>query len=414
MLSVFSNKRVLAGSIVITGAVAVLATGLTGAFFGDTETSQGNTFTAGAIDLLIDNESYYNGNVCAENEQAGVNDPNYWTWQGTAPYPVPGTPCTTSFEPSNLDGLLFFNFLDLKPDDEGEDTISIDVQNDAWICMDLTLTSDDDKSSTEPELAAPDVLEDVSDAWDGELASAIEFFWWADDGDNVYEAGENQITDGVVTLANLDDTFPVALADSENNVWDPLNPNPNPVPANQTVYVAKAWCLGDLTLDPVQNPNALPNGAGISPSVDPGVNCDGTLLGNETQTDSAELNIVFSAMQARHNESFLCNPPVEPETGTITFNKIITADTEGIGVEDFQLHVNGPLPGGNDIIVGDNLPNPGLVAGNYNLYEIILSGGLPPGVTFTSTFGGACDASGNVTLPPGGNVVCTLNNVENF
>mgnify|MGYP001578414017 FL=1 len=54
------NKRILLslGMIVFVAAAAL---GATGAFFSDTETSTGNTFTAGAIDLGIDNESYYNG-----------------------------------------------------------------------------------------------------------------------------------------------------------------------------------------------------------------------------------------------------------------------------------------------------------------------------------------------------------------
>ena len=54
------NKRILLslGMIVF---VAVAAIGATGAFFSDTETSTGNTFTADAIDLGIDNHSYYNG-----------------------------------------------------------------------------------------------------------------------------------------------------------------------------------------------------------------------------------------------------------------------------------------------------------------------------------------------------------------
>ncbi|TSC68580.1 MAG: hypothetical protein G01um101456_575 [Parcubacteria group bacterium Gr01-1014_56] len=397
-------RRILLGLVLVLGAGGVVMSGATGAFFSDTETSTGNSFTAGAIDLLIDNESYYNGNVCAVDAQDVDGDQNIteYVWQGSALFPVPGTNCTTSFEPSNLDGLLFFDFRDLKPDDEGEDTISIDVQNDAWICMDLTLTSDDDKSSTEPELSAPDLQEDPGDAWDGELAAAINFFWWADDGDNVYEVGENPITNGIVSLANLDATFPIAIADSENNVWG--LPDGTPVPANQTVYVAKAWCMGTLTLDPV------PAGQGTNPSNDPGVNCDGTLLGNETQTDQAELNIVFSAVQSRNNGDFLCNPR-QPQTATLTVNKVITADTAGIGVEDFELHINGP---GGDQIVGDNIPIPGLTPGAYTVSEIILVAGLPPGVTFTSTIGGACAVNGTVTLNPGDNLVCTINNVENL
>ncbi|MES2966749.1 MAG: TasA family protein, partial [Patescibacteria group bacterium] len=46
------------GMIVFIGA---LVAGGTGAFFSDTETSTANVFTAGAIDLKVDNESYYNG-----------------------------------------------------------------------------------------------------------------------------------------------------------------------------------------------------------------------------------------------------------------------------------------------------------------------------------------------------------------
>ena len=73
--------------------------------------------------------------------------------------------------------LVFFDFDDLKPDDEGEDTISIhDGTNDAYVCMDLTLTSDDDLSSNEPELDTGDDTDNVGDPWDGELAGALRFF----------------------------------------------------------------------------------------------------------------------------------------------------------------------------------------------------------------------------------------------
>ena len=51
-------------SMSIIAAVAVVVVGATGAFFNDTEVSEGNTFTAGAIDLLIDSEAHYDGMVC--------------------------------------------------------------------------------------------------------------------------------------------------------------------------------------------------------------------------------------------------------------------------------------------------------------------------------------------------------------
>ena len=51
-----SKKLILSLSII--GIVAAIVVGGTIAYFSDTETSTGNTFTAGAIDLTIDNESY--------------------------------------------------------------------------------------------------------------------------------------------------------------------------------------------------------------------------------------------------------------------------------------------------------------------------------------------------------------------
>jgi hypothetical protein len=403
-------KRILLGLVFIAGSGAVIAGGMTGAFFSDTETSTGNIFTAGAIDLLVDNESYYNGNVCTfvDITDDQIANPT-WVWQGNALYPVPGTPCTTSFELSNLDGLLFFNFLDLKPDDEGEDTISIHVQNDAWMCMDLTLTSNDDNSSTEPELEVD--VADTADMNDGELAQNINFFWWADDGDNVYEDDEEQITPGVVSLLNLDDTFPITIADSGGNVWD--LPVGTPVPGGETVYIAKAWCLGTLTLDAVPNPNNLPNGAGVNPSVDPGVNCDGTALGNETQTDMAQLNIIFSAVQARNNGDFLCNPQQDP-LPTLTVNKALLVSTAGIEVADFTLHIDGPIPGpGDDQVVTDEIPVINLPVGTYTVYEVVT--GDVAGKTFTTTFSGACTPAppnGTVTLALGDDVVCNILNNE--
>ncbi|HYF13099.1 MAG TPA: TasA family protein, partial [Candidatus Paceibacterota bacterium] len=95
------------GTIVFAGALVV---GATGAFFSDTETSTGNTFAAGEIDLRIDNTSYVTNN-------AGVlvASPNN-TWAL-----------------SDLTNQLFFSFADLKPGDIGEDTISIHAgSNDAW------------------------------------------------------------------------------------------------------------------------------------------------------------------------------------------------------------------------------------------------------------------------------------------
>lgn len=389
-------KRIAFSIVTVLFAGGVIASGATGAFFSDTEASTDNTFVAGAFDLTVDNESYYNGNVCAPDAQDINQNQNLieYVWQGGAAYPVVGTPCTTSWDASNLgNGLLFFNFTDVKPDDEGEDTISLHVQNEAYACLDMTLTSDDDKSSNEPELGAGDAQEDVNNTWDGELAGTIQMFWWADDGDNVYEVGENQITPGVQTITNMfgqDRTFSVALADSATNVWTPNNIVP--LPANQTVYIAKAWCMGTLTLNPVAA------GAGVNPSVASGVTCDGTALGNLAQTDGTTMDIAFRAVQARNNPNYLCSGD-QPRTATLTVNKVVVADNGGNEtVASFQLSVVG-----NVVTNVTSGVATGFVPGNYVVTETGVSG-------YQATISGDCNAAGQITLAPGDNKVCTITN----
>src|SRR3989344_3792806 len=173
-------KKILL-SLSMIAVVGVVVLGATGAFFSDTETSTGNTFTAGAIDLKIDNDSYYNGEL-----NQGT------TWQVAD--------LNDGYGPAD-DGLyLFFDFDDLKPGDYGEDTISIHVAtNDAYACVDTRLDSDDDNSSTEPEL----VDETPYTPDDGELAEAIDFLWWVDDGDNVLEEGENTLPSGPLGVLDV-------------------------------------------------------------------------------------------------------------------------------------------------------------------------------------------------------------------
>lgn len=401
-------SRIVLALLLIIGAGGAVAGG-TAAFFSDTETSVGNSFTAGAIDLLIDNDSYYNGNRCVN---VGTSAPD-WRWQGPSAFPEPGTPCTTSFGASNLDGLLFFNFTDLKPDDEGEDTISIHVQNDAWACMDLTLTSNDDISSVDPELGDGDLQDIPGNAWDGELAQNLDFFWWADDGDNVYEEGERPLTksggvQSLYDLATSTGSFKITLADSGGNAWG----GTTPLPANQTVYVAKGWCMGDMTLNPLTQDNLASDGPQLPNRVGTGFTCDGTLLDNTTQTDGVEVSIVFSAIQARNNAQFRCNPPGE-RTGTLTVNKALLVSTAGIEVADFTLHIVGP---GGDQVVSDEVPVPGLQTGSYTVYEQVT--GTVGGKDFITTFSGVCSTAGDVTtsdpftLNPNDNVTCTILNDE--
>ena len=257
--------------IVFVGAVVI---GATGAFFSDTETSTGNTFTAGAIDLQIDNSAWYNG------DEVGGS-----TWE-----PKDLVPCD-----------FFFNLLDLKPGDWEEDTISLHVDNnDAWACVDVTLTKNDEVSSTEPETELGDVVDVPEDLFDGELAQELQFMWWADDGDNVLEEGEEVINSGNLGLAPEGQTVNVTLADSSNNIW--TGAANSPLVGEQPYYLGKAFCLGEL------NEFHYPIGSS-GPDQRP-VDCDGRDVTNWSQTDSVMMDISFSAVQSRNNENFSCTPEV--------------------------------------------------------------------------------------------------------
>jgi predicted ribosomally synthesized peptide with SipW-like signal peptide len=164
------TQRILLSLAVIV-AVGGAAVASTGAFFNDTETSTGNSFTAGAIDLTVDSHQYYNGNECKLVGQT-------YQWVGTAGYPVPGTTCDGTWtNPINLGPTThFFNFGDVKPGDQGEDTISLHVDNNpAWACVNLVTTSNNENTLTAPEIAAGDTSSTT-----GELAQNIHVFAWLD------------------------------------------------------------------------------------------------------------------------------------------------------------------------------------------------------------------------------------------
>lgn len=288
------------GLVVFVGAVVV---GGTGAFFNDTESSTGNVFTAGAIDLRIDSEQHYNGNICVDvNDDPEIED---YQWVGKSEYPEPGTSCDGSWELADLvPGVHhFFNFADVKPGDEGENTISIHLDtNPAWMCVDIATVSNDDVDCTEPEIdddANCDPLVDLPDAdeFDGDLAQELNFFAWLDDGsidgfqgqDEDQEEGDNIWQEGEIPLFSNDigpisDTIggvTYALADSSTGN--------GPIPAGSTQYIGLTWCAGDLTI------------------VGPGdLDCDGSFMDNAAQTDEVIADLTFRVEQARNNPDFLC------------------------------------------------------------------------------------------------------------
>lgn len=291
-----SIGRILAslGMIVFVGAVAA---GATGAFFSDTETSTGNTFTAGDIDLQIDNTSYaLDFNIpswpTATSGVLVLNQANSWSLADL----VAGTH-------------KFFDFTDVKPGDYGEDTISIHVgSNDAWMCAAARITDDSDQTLTEPELADDLATSTFPGAGFGDLDSVINFAFWKDDGDNVYEP--NSTNGGAETiflsgpLSGLGAQGKITLSDS---VGGPFGTGG--IPGDSTVYIGKIWCAGTLT------PGTLvQDGSGNtrSPLTGTGFTCDGTLVNNAAQTDQVQGDMQFYAVQKRNNTSFTCSQGYTP------------------------------------------------------------------------------------------------------
>src|SRR3989338_7080590 len=281
------NKRIVFSALSIFASAAFVV-GATFAFFSDSETSSGNVFAAGEIDLQGGNDAWYNG-----EPQSGSSWP---------------------LKDLNSDD-LFFNYSDLKPGDWEEDTISLKVNdNPSWVCANLKVTQDDDVDCTEPELEDDGTCSEAdSDLWDGDLRNELSFIFWADNGNNVLEKNERVVMSGTPAdlpsgANNVGQTFPIV--DSRNNLF---GVTPSPLPGEQTVHIGKAFCFGTLTQ------NAVTTDEGDSPATDPGFTCDGSLVTDAAQTDKLMGDMSFMAVQARNNDNFVC--------GERTFLELENKDT---------------------------------------------------------------------------------------
>ena len=241
-----SMKKLLSGVLLI-GVVSGVAVFASNAFFSDTEISSGNKLEAGKLDLKVDYSSTYNG--VASN----------------------------SWELTDLTDEKFFDLADVKPGDSGEGTISLHVDdNNAWGCVTIKPTANDDNGLTEPE-SEVDTTDGVGN---GELAQNLQFKIWADTcvvdtatpGDNIYQAGcDTLLVEGPAPLSKV--TWP--LADSTHpNVFT----GSGALLGNATYYIGAGWDL----------PNAV---------------------GNEVQTDNYKADISFYTEQERNNGNFVCSTP---------------------------------------------------------------------------------------------------------
>ena len=369
--------------------VVALVFGGTQAFFSDEETSEGNTFTAGAIDLLVDSEAHYDGLVC-ENGQ-WVDDPN--VDEDTSRPELLGEDCNGTWTETDLGPEhQFFNYSDLKPGDHGENTISLHVyDNDAWACAIIDNMQDNDNGCNEPETEAEEDAygegQETCGDGEGELSSELRFFAWAEeDGDNIWEDGEpilfsntegpaSDVIDGVV--------YPLFTPDLNNAAV---------LEATTTAYIGLYWCYGAIDVD--ENNNTL--------------GCDGAGVSNLTQTDSMSADITFYVEQVRNNPNFQC-PVLEEQTGTLTLLKDVVNAFGGSAVDaDWTLFADGPDSVSG--MEGDPAVTSATVAvGTYDLSESGLAG-------YTASawvcVGGTQDDDDTVTIAEGEDVTCTITNTE--
>ncbi len=386
------------GMVVFVGAVVA---GGTGAFFSDTETSSANVFTAGAIDLKVDSVAHINGLVCFDGKWVPESEVEWnastsanqlvlganvasatvaYNLENPSNVPQAGGKCEGTWALTDLGPIhTFFDYGDLKPGDNGENTISLHViNNDAYMCAIVKNVESNDNSQTEPES-----IVDANGTTTGELDQELSFFIWGDDGDNIFEQGEQVLAnneDGI----GIDGTYPL------------FTPQTGAMQASTTQYVGVYWCYGDLTV----------NGTNLS--------CSGNSVTNVSQTDSLKADIEFYIEQARNNENFRCPGVVtEPVTATATVDKIVTftdQQIEGVEVNDFTLTIDGP---GDPVVVTDNIPQGNLTPGVYTVSETY--SGVPAGITYNATFGGSCTEIGDtntatMTLVEGNNPTCTITN----
>lgn len=260
------KRLIISLSIVAVLAVAVIGGSI--AYFSDTETSAGNKFVVGKMNLKIDNTCHYNNREC-------VCKGDVCRWSGT------DEECFCTWSAKDLTDELFFNLNDVKPGDNGKDTISLHIDNnDAWLCAEITNLKNNDNGCDSPE----NKVDMTCGADQGELLNNLYFTIWKDNG-----AGDNKC----------------------NNI---LDTDETPLLENETA-AAGIWAIADS-----ENGPAMVGGDTVCYGVKWNVPLT---VGNEIQTDSLLGDLKFTAVQARHMETFKCSDLTEGETPAVCGNGLI-------------------------------------------------------------------------------------------
>lgn len=239
-------------SLSILAVAAVVVVGATAAFFNDTETSTGNIFTAGSIDLRVDSFGATRNGVSV---------------QGSSWFPA-----------VDLTEEKFFNFGDVKPGDYFGRNLSLHVDsNPAWVCLLARNVKDDGNGLTDPEQEANDPSDGDGQ---GELAQNLHMLAWLDSNAN----GQHNVNEPFLIDSFFDVFTELAMPIHDSTTGAPLDPS-IPIELLQMDLCGGAHIV---------NPNT---GA---------VSCNGNNMGNKVQGDSLKADLVIYGEQYRNNPNFKC------------------------------------------------------------------------------------------------------------
>ena len=177
------------------------------------------------------------------------------------------------WESTDLTNESFFNFSDIKPQDEGTNLISMTVEsNESYVCLDVNNADNIENSYLDAEVAAGDTTDDQ-----GEMGEFLQVAGW-------YADGTGDVDSLLFGPIAVNDAGSITYADSNTG---------NPVQPGETQYMELAWCMGEMTAD------------------DTGYTCDGAVPDiNKTQTDAFLADLQFFAIQTRNNEDYTCGMPL--------------------------------------------------------------------------------------------------------
>src|SRR3989344_82630 len=322
-----THKSLVARALLVAGVLS-LASGLFVVRAQEPESTYARSYSYHSFDLTVDSEASYNG----------------------VPWPD-GTWDLKDLKPWKD---KFWNFGDIKPGDKGENTISLHVNKDAWVCLEFLNLKEQENGENEPES-----LDDNSAPSEGELADKMEFFAWHDDGDNIFQVGEIPIF-GTTTQA--------ATQVLNNKVYPIADYTHGPaIPKNQTKYFGVYWCAGNLTVDVATAFLA----------------CDGSAMNNDSQTDSMSVDVQLVAVPKNDKPKFTCDKIVVPPPG----EQCEVGKVE-IKVENNAVIINNTSSNSN---TGDNSAGPGgtvttgNASSNSNTINVVNTTIIQNGGTSTSS-----------------------------